>query len=115
MAAYALIVVVWTLGEMVNAPTQSGLVARLAPTHGRGRYQGMYSMSWSVAALVAPLASGVTIDRFGAGWLWAGCAAIGTVAAAGYWILMRGLPTEEQPVTPVPSPEKTGAEPELTA
>ncbi|MFE6802683.1 MDR family MFS transporter [Streptomyces sp. NPDC057681] len=120
MAAYALIVVVWTLGEMVNAPTQSGLVARLAPTHGRGRYQGMYSMSWSVAALVAPLASGVTIDRFGAGWLWAGCAVIGTVAAAGYWILMRGLPSEEQPVTLVPSPErtgaeKTGAEPELTA
>ncbi|MFE4252442.1 MDR family MFS transporter [Streptomyces sp. NPDC056910] len=115
MAAYALIVVVWTLGEMVNAPTQSGLVARLAPAHGRGRYQGMYSMSWSVAALVAPLASGVTIDRFGAGWLWAGCAAIGTAAAAGYWILMRGLPADDQPVTPVPRPEKTGAEPELTA
>ncbi|MEU6660414.1 MFS transporter [Streptomyces sp. NPDC046821] len=95
MAAYAVTVVVWTLGEMVNAPTQSGLVARLAPAHGRGRYQGMYSMSWSVAALVAPLLSGVTIDRYGAGWLWAGCAALGTVAAIGYWLLMRGLPTEE--------------------
>ncbi|MFF2504914.1 MDR family MFS transporter [Streptomyces sp. NPDC058067] len=95
MAAYALIVVVWTLGEMVNAPTQSGLVARLAPAHGRGRYQGMYAMSWSVAALVAPLLSGITIDRYGAGWLWAGCAALGTVAALGYWVLMRGLPTAE--------------------
>ncbi|RVU16997.1 MFS transporter [Streptomyces antnestii] len=92
MASYALIVVVWTLGEMVNAPTQSGLVARLAPAHGRGRYQGMYAMSWSVAALVAPLLSGITIDRYGAGWLWAGCAALGTVAALGYWVLMRGLP-----------------------
>jgi hypothetical protein len=57
----------------------------------------------------------VTIDRFGAGWLWAGCAAIGTVAAAGYWILMRGLPAEEHPVASVPSPEKTGTAPELTA
>lgn len=31
LAAYALTVVVWTLGEMINAPTQSGLVARLSP------------------------------------------------------------------------------------
>lgn len=37
--------------------------------------------------------SGVVIDHFGAGWLWATCALLGTVAAAGYWLLMRGLPT----------------------
>jgi MFS family permease len=65
-------------------------------------------MSWSVAALVAPLASGITIDRFGANWLWAGCAAIGTAAAIGYWVLMRGLPAAEEvaaeTVTRVPAP-----------
>jgi hypothetical protein len=49
-------------------------------------------MSWSVAALVAPLMAGYVIDRFGAEWLWGSCAALGTVAAAGYWLLMRALP-----------------------
>ncbi|WP_394432890.1 MDR family MFS transporter [Streptomyces sp. SGAir0957] len=88
---YALTVAVWTLGEMVNAPTQSGLVARLSPAEGRGRYQGVYTTSWSAAALVAPLAGGWVLDSAGAGWLWAGCAVLGTVTSAGYWVLMRGL------------------------
>ncbi|UFQ16546.1 MULTISPECIES: MDR family MFS transporter [Streptomyces] len=94
VGVFALTVCVWTLAEIVNAPTQTGLVVALSPTHGRGRYQGMYTMSWSVAALVAPLMSGFMIDRFGAAWLWAACAVLGTGAALGYWGLMRGLPEE---------------------
>ncbi|MFE9888255.1 MDR family MFS transporter [Streptomyces scopuliridis] len=96
IGAYALTVCVWTLAEIVNAPTQTGLVVRLSPVHGRGRYQGMYTMSWSVAALVAPLMSGLVIDRFGAAWLWGACAVLGTVAGAGYWLLMRGLSELEE-------------------
>ncbi|MFJ2675426.1 MDR family MFS transporter [Streptomyces sp. NPDC087525] len=95
IAVYALTVCVWSLAEIVNAPTQTGLVVRLSPVHGRGRYQGMYTMSWSVAALVAPLMSGLVIDRFGAAWLWGACAVLGTVAGAGYWLLMRGLDLDE--------------------
>ncbi|OAH15738.1 MDR family MFS transporter [Streptomyces jeddahensis] len=96
VGVFALTVCVWTLAEIVNAPTQTGLVVRLSPVHGRGRYQGMYTLSWSVAGLVAPLMSGFMIDRLGAEWLWGGCAVIGTVAAAGYWVLMRGLPAEDE-------------------
>lgn len=90
--AYALTVGVWTLAEIVNSPTQMGLVVRLSPLHGRGRYQGMYNMSWAVAALVAPLMAGFMIDRYGADWLWAATGVLGTVAGAGYWLLMRLLP-----------------------
>ncbi|MFE7118789.1 MDR family MFS transporter [Streptomyces sp. NPDC057654] len=92
---YALTVAVWTLAEVVNAPVQMGLVVRLSPTHGRGRYQGVYSLSWSVGSLAAPLIGGRVIDAYGAPWLWGGCAAVGTVTAVGYWLLMRGLPDEE--------------------
>ncbi len=94
VGVFALTVCVWTLAEIVNAPTQTGLVVALSPTHGRGRYQGMYTMSWSVAALVAPLMSGFMIDRLGAAWLWAACAVLGMGAALGYWGLMRGLPRD---------------------
>ncbi|MFE2945260.1 MDR family MFS transporter [Streptomyces sp. NPDC059255] len=103
IAVYAVTVCVWTLAEIVNAPTQTGLVARLSPLHGRGRYQGMYTMSWSAAALIAPLVSGFVIDRFGADWLWGACALLGTAAGLGYWLLVRGLSEEE---SPEPSPEQ---------
>ncbi|MEU1195565.1 MFS transporter [Streptomyces sp. NPDC005813] len=95
VGVFALTVCVWTLAEIVNAPTQTGLVVRLSPVHGRGRYQGMYTLSWSLAALVAPLMSGVVIDRFGAEWLWGLCAVVGTAAGLGYAMLMRNLPSEE--------------------
>ncbi|MEU3845272.1 MFS transporter [Streptomyces sp. NPDC028635] len=102
VGVFALTVCVWTLAEIVNAPTQTGLVVALSPVHGRGRYQGMYTLSWSVAALVAPLMSGAVIDRYGAQWLWGLTAVVGTVAGAGYAVLMRRLPREEP--EPVPAP-----------
>ncbi|WP_369358091.1 MDR family MFS transporter [Streptomyces sp. cg2] len=92
VAMYAVAVAVWTLGEIINSPTQMGLVVRLSPVHGRGRYQGMYSLSWSVASLTAPLLGGTVIDHYGPDALWAGCAVVGTVAAAGYGLLLRRLP-----------------------
>ncbi|MFJ3926486.1 MDR family MFS transporter [Streptomyces sp. NPDC090022] len=95
--AYALTVLVWTLAEIVNSPTQMGLVVRMSPVHGRGRYQGVYTMSWAVASLVAPLMAGFVIDRYGAGWLWAATGVLGTVAGLGYWALMRDLPAETEP------------------
>ncbi|MFI6768740.1 MDR family MFS transporter [Streptomyces sp. NPDC050355] len=108
VAMYALAVAVWTLGEIINSPTQMGLVVRLSPLHGRGRYQGMYALSWSIASLTAPLLGGTVIDHYGADVLWAGCAAVGTMAALGYGLLLRSLPPAAEPVAR--SPRGAGAE-----
>ncbi|MFI6475051.1 MDR family MFS transporter [Streptomyces sp. NPDC050516] len=113
VAVYALTICVWTLAEIVNAPTQTGLVVRLSPVHGRGRYQGIYTMSWSVAALIAPLMSGYVIDHFGAKWLWGACAVLGTGAAVGYWALMRGLPVEGVPGASAGAGDVEGAQVEV--
>lgn len=116
VGVFALTVVVWTLAEIVNAPTQTGLVVRLSPAHGRGRYQGMYTMSWSVAGLIAPLMSGFVIDRYGADWLWGLCAVLGMVTAAGYAALMRALPaTEEGRRAGAVRTPSAPAEPEVSA
>ncbi|MEV7393664.1 MFS transporter [Streptomyces sp. NPDC091215] len=109
VGVFALTVCVWTLAEIVNAPTQTGLVVRLSPVHGRGRYQGMYTLSWSAAALVAPLMSGVVIDRFGAEWLWGVCAVVGTGAGLGYGVLMRRLPVQRPAAVPAKSAEVRAA------
>ncbi|MFE7134214.1 MDR family MFS transporter [Streptomyces sp. NPDC057638] len=96
---YVATVMVWTLAEIVNAPTQSSLVVRFSPVRGRGRYQGMYTLTWSVATLLAPIVAGGVIDQWGAEWLWALCAALGTVTGVGYWALLRRLPevVDEEP------------------
>ncbi|GAQ54548.1 MDR family MFS transporter [Streptomyces acidiscabies] len=106
VGVFALTVCVWTLAEIVNAPTQTGLVVRFSPAQGRGRYQGMYNLSWSAAALIAPLMSGLVIDHLGADWLWGVCAVVGTVAGAGYWMLLRRIPAEDKGV-------EAGAEPKV--
>ncbi|GGX83667.1 MFS transporter [Streptomyces hiroshimensis] len=105
LAVYMLTVCVWTLAEIINSPIQMGLVARLSPTHGRGRYQGMYTLSWATASLVAPVAGGTVIDRFGADALWAGCAVVGTFTAVGYWLLMSRVPATATDPAPEASPE----------
>lgn len=97
VAFYVVAVCVWTVGEVINAPTQMGIVVRLSPTHGRGRYQGVYVLSWSVAALTAPLVGGFVIDRFGSDTLWAMCAVLGVLTAVGYRVLLRTLPEDAPP------------------
>lgn len=97
---FALAILVWTLGEITNTPTQLGLVVRFSPTHGRGRYQGMYILSWASASLAAPLTGGYVIDHFGSDTLWYASAAVGTLAALGYWLLLRDVPAEDVPAEP---------------
>ena len=52
---YAMTVVVWTLGEVIFAPLNSSIVSDYAPSHLRGRYQGAYSLTWSLAMMLAPI------------------------------------------------------------
>lgn len=79
--AFAATVAVWTLGEVMMAPLNSSVVADLAPEALRGRYQGAFGLTWSSGFLVAPLLGPETIARFGLDALWAGCGAVGLLAA----------------------------------
>ncbi|MDX2292410.1 MULTISPECIES: MDR family MFS transporter [Streptomyces] len=101
--AFAATVVVWTVGEMVHVPTNAAATARLAPEHARGRYQGVMGMSWAVAAFVAPVVAGAVVDGPGSDVLWAGCFAIGLLAAVGYTVRLRRALCEDEPVSPVPA------------
>ena len=82
-AVYALSVVIWTLGEMLQSPSNSALVAELSPAPLRGRYQGVNSLSWSAGSALAPIVGGFVQEHLGSAVLWLGCAAIGLLVAAG--------------------------------
>ncbi|MFD7594037.1 MDR family MFS transporter [Kitasatospora sp. NPDC059812] len=90
---YAATVGVWTLGEMIQAPTSMSLVSELSATSTRGRYQGVNSLAWSAASFLGPVAGGLLLDHAGRGALWGCCAVLGTVAAAGYLALGRRVDT----------------------
>lgn len=104
---YILTVCIWTLGEIMHNPTSMALAAALSPVNARGRYQGIYSLAWSGATFAGPLLGGILIDSFGPDTLWAGCAAVGTAAAIGYWLLRNHLGDVIAPDAPAE------AEPEL--
>ena len=79
---YMLTVVVWTLGEIGFNAVGPAMVADIAPAHLRGRYNGVFGMSFGAAALVAPLIGTQVFANYGETALWAGCLVLSIVSAA---------------------------------
>ena len=74
-------VVVWTVGEMISSPLAAAYVAELAPERYRGRYMGLFVLSWSIGMLVGPLL-GTWAFAHNRTLLWGGCGLLGAVAAS---------------------------------
>jgi MFS family permease len=106
---YAVTVLVWTLGEMLNSPSTSVLLAELAPAAARGRYQGVYSLSWQAAAFGAPVLGGYVQQHAGGTVLWLGSAAVCGVAALGHAL---SGPARERRARAAETPAEAPAEPE---
>ncbi|WP_406040392.1 MFS transporter [Micromonospora sp. NBC_00898] len=118
---YGVTVLIWTLGEMLNSPSNATLIAELSPAALRGRYQGVFSLSWQIAGAAAPILGGLVREHVGNGALWLGCAVIGAVMAVAH--LVSGparerraaqLRTPAAPILPVtavqpPAPEMAEA------
>ncbi|WIM96062.1 MFS transporter [Actinoplanes oblitus] len=81
---YAVTVVIWTLGEMIQSPSNAATVADLSPAALRGRYQGLTSLSWSIGSALAPILGGLVLQGFGSATLWVGCFGLCALAAAGH-------------------------------
>lgn len=76
----ALTVVVWTLGEMIFAPVTGAYVTTLAPERYRGRYMGLWMMTWSAGMVFGP-AFGTYLFERNQNLLWIMCAVAGLVSA----------------------------------
>jgi predicted MFS family arabinose efflux permease len=95
---YGATVLLWTAGEMLNAPSNAALLAGLSPVDMRGRYQGAYGLSWQAASFLAPTLGGAVRDLAGNTALWLGCLGLGLVAAI--WSLL-AAPARERRVAEV--------------
>jgi MFS family permease len=95
LPTYAFTVAIWTWGEILFSPVNASIVATLSPTHLRGRYQGAFTITWSLAAMLAPLVGSSLIPLVGHRALWFGCMAILlAVAVAHLTFSARALPKE---------------------
>ncbi len=71
----------FTLGEMLAMPMASAYLANLAPASMRGRYMGVYGMTWTLALIVGP-AAGMGLMNVNPAALWLASAGLGVLAAA---------------------------------
>jgi predicted MFS family arabinose efflux permease len=73
-------VVLWTLGEMIESPIASAVAADRAPAHARGRYQSAFGSMYGIAWILGPMLG--TIAYANPTVLWSACGILGVVAAA---------------------------------
>lgn len=84
-------IIVWTIGEMFQAPFMQAIVTDLAPVEFRGRYLGVFSMTYASAwALGAPL-GGAIMETYGPGVLWKTCFIVGAAGVALYATLVPAI------------------------
>lgn len=91
LAGHLLVVAVWTVGEVLGAGVLAALVARLAPPHLRGRYMGVFGMSFGVSAVLAPALGTQVLQHLGEATLWAGCLVLCAVAGTGLLVVARSV------------------------
>jgi MFS family permease len=83
LGGFMLSVAIWTLGEIIMSPVCSSIIADLSPAHLRGRYQGAFTLTWSLAMLVSPLLGPWLVRARSMETLWAACLGLGLICAAG--------------------------------
>jgi MFS family permease len=88
MPALGITVAIWTLGEMVAAPVSYAYVAEIAPEHMRGRYQGLYGVTFGSGAIFGP-ALGTLLYAHVEARIWGLCGVLGLAAAL---LIMAGRP-----------------------
>lgn len=74
-------VVIWTLGEMIYAPVTGAYVTALAPEQYRGRYMGLWHMTWSSGLFLGPLMGSWIYERMPSA-LWVTCLILGVAGGA---------------------------------
>ncbi|HJQ38193.1 MAG TPA: MFS transporter [Thermoanaerobaculia bacterium] len=72
--------VIWTIGEMMYGPFTGAYVTSLAPEQYRGRYMGMWILTWSIGMLLGPYLGTLLYD-YNRPALWIACALAGIAGA----------------------------------
>lgn len=89
--AFVLSMAILTSGELLLIPTATALAANLAPVEMRGRYLGLFGITWNIGFGIAPVIGGLLNDRVAPVATWYGGAVLGLAAVLGFCGLARRL------------------------
>jgi MFS family permease len=99
--AFLMSMVILTIGEMIMIPTSTALTANLAPPAMRGRYMGIYGLTWSIGFGIGPVLGGYLNDHVAPVAIWYGGLLIGLAATAGFALLTRSMRQGDAGVAPL--------------
>lgn len=91
--------IIITIGEMIIVPTGSAYVANISPEHMRGRYMGIYSLTWSLSIGIGPLLGGILSDNYGPSATWIGGLVIGLTSMSLFFVIERIFTNRESQTT----------------
>jgi len=103
-AGFLVSMIILTIGELIMIPTSTALTANLAPPDMRGRYMGVYGLTWGVAMGIGPVLGGTLNDQVAPVAIWYAGLVLGAVAAIGFLILARVMPRRSPIPAAVPPP-----------
>jgi predicted MFS family arabinose efflux permease len=86
--------VVLTIGEMLSMPITNAIVAERAGVESVGRYMGVYTLAFSTAFVIGPIAGTAVYQDLGPQTLWFGIGAVGIALALAFAVLSRPLSTQ---------------------
>ncbi len=90
--AFWLSMVILTIGELLLAPTGSAMAANLAPADMRGRYMGLYGLTWGASFGIGPVIAALLNDNFAPAAMWLFAGLMGVAATLGFVWLGRRTP-----------------------
>jgi predicted MFS family arabinose efflux permease len=83
------VTVLWTAGEMLIFSPSSAWVASRTPPGRTGSVMGLYSLTFSLALVVAPAAGTWSYVRLGPDVFWTAVGGLGLLTAAGFSVLYK--------------------------
>jgi len=89
-------IVIITVGEMIVVPTSQTLAMGFAPEEKRGRYMGMFGVTWSIPATIGPGAAGLILDNLNPDLLWYIGGVFCLISSLAYYALHLKLGREER-------------------
>lgn len=83
LPVYLAAAAVWAIGSMLAAPPNAEVIAELAPSELRARYQAVFYLTFPAAGFVAPAFGGWSLEHLG-DWHWVLVGLAGSAAAVGH-------------------------------
>lgn len=93
---FVLAIMIITTGEMIAVPTSQALAVNFATEDMRGRYMGVFGITWMLPATIGPGAAGLILDHFNPNLLWYIGGALCAISALAYYGLHLKIGAQER-------------------